>query len=177
MEKPIKKRKKGKTGNEKMKEFINAYLNSYYDEWYWNMRFKLYKTDIMKIKRYLYLYCLKRMEAKNNAALGTRENGGAAFKGKPHFPHGIKGIFIAADAQIGENVTIYQQVTIGVKNFGDDRAPIVGNNVIIGAGAKIIGPVVVGNNVAIGANAVVVKDVPEGCTVVGNPGRIIMNQR
>lgn len=88
-------------------------------------------------------------------------------------PHGLKGIFIAPVAAIGENVTIYQQVAIAVKYPGDTVAPVIGNNVLIGAGAKIIGNIHIGNNVNIGANVVVISDVPDNCTVAGNPGKII----
>lgn len=82
-------------------------------------------------------------------------------------PHNI-GIVIAGNAKIGEYVTIFQQVTIGVDGIGkSENAPQIGNHVIIGAGAKIIGSVKIGNYVVIGANAVVTKDVPDNKTVVG----------
>lgn len=74
-------------------------------------------------------------------------------------------------ASIGENVTIFQGVTIG--SMRGKGAPTIGNNVVIAAGAAIIGKVKVGNNCFIGANAVVVKDVPDGAVVVGNPAKII----
>lgn len=81
-------------------------------------------------------------------------------------PHLI-GIVIAGKAFIGDNCTIFHQVTIGIdgKNQG---APKIGDNVFIGAGAKILGPVTIGDNCKIGANAVVTKDVASGATVVGN---------
>lgn len=81
---------------------------------------------------------------------------------------------IITDCVIGDNVTIMHQTTIG-KSRGGNRAgsPIIGSNVFIGAGAKIIGRVKIGNNVAIGANAVVTKDVPDGCVVVGIPAKVI----
>lgn len=66
---------------------------------------------------------------------------------------------------------IYQQVTVGYSD--DEKAPIIGDNVTIFPGAKVIGDVVIGNNVVIGANAVVVKNVPANCTVVGVPAYII----
>ena len=77
---------------------------------------------------------------------------------------------IVADS-IGENCWINQQVTIGYSK--DERAPIIGDNVNINAGAKVIGSIRIGNNVKIGANAVVVKDVPDNCTVVGVPAYIV----
>lgn len=63
-------------------------------------------------------------------------------------------------------------MTIGYKN-GSDGLPVIGNNVFIGAGSKILGPVVIGDNVTIGANAIVIKNVPANCTVAGVPARIV----
>jgi serine O-acetyltransferase len=100
----------------------------------------------------------------------------AAIENIPVLPHGLKGIFISQGAIIGKNCVIYQQVTIGsntLKNNKKAGAPILGDNVYIGAGAKIIGNVRIGSNVRIGANAVVVKDVGDNCTVVMNEPRII----
>ena len=72
--------------------------------------------------------------------------------------------------KIGENCHIYQQVTIG---FNGTEQPVIGNNVRICCGAKVIGGVNIGNNVVIGANAVVVKDVPDNVVVAGVPAKII----
>ena len=92
-------------------------------------------------------------------------------------PHGFYGIFISQRAKVGEGCTIYQQVTIGSNDIPNSRgAPIIGNNCLIGAGAKIIGNVHVGNNVRIGANAIVVDDVPDNCTVVMNKPRVIVRK-
>lgn len=87
--------------------------------------------------------------------------------------HGI-GVVIGETAVLGENVTLYQGVTLG--GTGKDtgkRHPTLGNDVTIGAGAKVLGPITLGNHVKVGAGAVVLKDVPDQCTVVGNPGRIV----
>ncbi len=98
------------------------------------------------------------------------------FLGVPILPHGLHGVFISKDAIIGEEVTIFHQVTIGSiqtkgsKNMG---APRIGNNVLIGAGAKILGGIQVGNNVKIGANSVVINDIPDNSTVIGVPAIII----
>ncbi|CAH6888816.1 Serine acetyltransferase [Vibrio chagasii] len=92
------------------------------------------------------------------------------------FPHGIHGIFISKSAIIGERVTIYQQVTIGSnqelghKRFG---APKVGDNCLIGAGAKIIGNIIIGNNVNFGSNVSVARDVPGNTTVIVGEQRFI----
>ena len=91
-------------------------------------------------------------------------------------PHGLAGIFIAANAHVGSGCTIFHQVTIGSNTFKDSKgfgAPKIGNNVYIGAGAKIIGGITVGDNVRIGANAVVTFDVPENATVVAGATRVI----
>ena len=87
--------------------------------------------------------------------------------------HG-EGVVIGETAIIGDDVIIYQQVTLGGtgKEQGK-RHPTVKNNVIIGAGAKILGNITIGNHVRIGAGSVVVNDVPDNCTVVGVPGRIV----
>lgn len=103
----------------------------------------------------------------------------STFKGIPVFPHKFYGIFISNGAKIGKNCTIFQQVTIGSNNLQDSPhkgCPIIGDNVYIGAGAKIIGKCTVGNNVRIGANAVVVKDVPDNTIVVNQECRYITKQ-
>ena len=85
-----------------------------------------------------------------------------------YIEHGFATI-ITADS-IGKNVWINQQVTIG---YNGDKAPIIGDDVVIYAGAKVVGGVRVGNNVTIGANAVVNKDIPDNCVVGGVPARIL----
>jgi serine O-acetyltransferase len=85
-------------------------------------------------------------------------------------PH-PNGVVIHEDAVIGNNCMVMQQVTIGMTAEG--KAPTIGNDVYIGAGAKILGNVRVGDGVRIGAQAVVLSDVPAHCTVVGIPARII----
>ena len=83
-------------------------------------------------------------------------------------------IVVNSNTIIGDNVNISQGVTIGQANRGKNKgAPVIGNEVYIGPGAKIVGSVKIGNNVAIGANAVVTKDVPDGAVVVGIPAKII----
>ena len=94
----------------------------------------------------------------------------AVIKGIPSLPHGLQGIFISRDAQIGEDCWIYQNVTIGEVN---KKAPVIGDRCLIGAGAVVVGGVTIGNDVKIGAGAVVSTDIPDGCTVVSQPARII----
>ena len=81
----------------------------------------------------------------------------------------LNGIYIHNNATLGENCTVFQQVTIGLNEHRSDynKAPQIGNRVYIGAGAKIIGNVIIGDDVIVGANAVVTKNVPSGVTVVG----------
>lgn len=86
--------------------------------------------------------------------------------------HGM-GVVIGETSIIGDNVLLYQGVTLGGTGLEKGkRHPTIGNNVVIGAGAKVLGNITIGDNSYIGANAVVVKDVPANSTVVGVPGRI-----
>ena len=88
--------------------------------------------------------------------------------------HGM-GVVIGETAEIGDNVLLYHGVTLG--GTGKDkgkRHPTVGNNVVIGAGAKVLGPIYIGSNSKIGANSVVLNNVPEGATAVGIPAKNII---
>jgi len=84
------------------------------------------------------------------------------------------GVVINGRVRGGRNVLIEHQVTIGAKRY---QSPTLGDDVFIGAGAKIVGPVTIGSRVRIGANAVVLKDVPDDCTAVGIPARIVRRPR
>ena len=159
----------------RIERVINGMISHYNDKKYWKIKFKL-NTQKIKIIRYYYLFRLKKMEAYNEASLGNRVDGGSIFLEKPNLPHGIKGIFISDFSKIGKNCTILQQVTIGSKMPGDKSAPTIGNNVFIGAGAKIIGNITIGDNVKIGANCVVVENIPANSTVVCNKPRIIVKK-
>src|SRR5919204_3383564 len=87
--------------------------------------------------------------------------------------HGM-GVVIGETAEIGDNVTLYQGVTLGGTGFATGkRHPTVEDNVTIGSGAKLLGPITVGHGAKIGANSVVIHDVPENSTVVGNPGHVV----
>jgi len=87
--------------------------------------------------------------------------------------HGM-GVVIGETSEIGDHVTLFQGVTLGGtgKQRGK-RHPTIGNHVVVGAGAKVLGPITVGDYVKIGANSVVLQDVPDHSTVVGIPGRIV----
>lgn len=90
--------------------------------------------------------------------------------------HGM-GVVIGETSILGDNVTLFQGATLGGtgKEKGK-RHPTLGDNVVVGAGAKVLGNIAIGDNVAIGANAVVIKDVPSNSTVVGVPGRIVKQE-
>jgi len=97
--------------------------------------------------------------------------------------HGM-GVVIGETAEIGNNVTLYHDVTLGGTTVFDKngkqktkRHPTIGNNVIIGSGAQVLGPITVGNNSKIGSNAIVVKDVQENTTVVGFPAHTIAKNK
>jgi len=94
--------------------------------------------------------------------------------GKDFFIDHGGGVVIGETAKIGDNVTIYQGVVLG-GTLSDPikRHPIIGDNVVVGTGAKLLGPIKIGDNVKIGANSVVVNDVAENSIVVGVPGRVI----
>lgn len=87
--------------------------------------------------------------------------------------HGM-GVVIGETAEIGDDCTLYHGVTLGGTSWNKGkRHPTLGNNVVVGAGAKVLGPITLGESSRVGSNAVVVRDVPPGATVVGIPGHII----
>lgn len=90
--------------------------------------------------------------------------------------HGM-GVVIGETAEIGDNCTLYHGVTLGGTSWAKEkRHPTLGDNVVIGSGAKILGPFKVGNDSKVGSNSVVVKEVPENSTVVGIPGKIVVSE-
>ncbi len=104
---------------------------------------------------------------------GIEIHPGAAIGNRFFIDHG-EGVVIGETAIIGDDVLIYQQVTLGgTGKESGKRHPTIGNNVIIGAGAKVLGNITIGDHVRIGAGSVVVNDVPEYSTVVGVPGRVV----
>ena len=102
---------------------------------------------------------------------GVEIHPAAKIGGEFFIDHG-SGVVIGETTEIGERVTLYQGVTLGGIGFQrGKRHPTVGDNVTVGSGAKLLGPIAVGDGAKIGANTVVVEDVPPGSTVVGNPGQ------
>ncbi len=114
---------------------------------------------------------LPRMIAYATRSMTGVEIHPAAQIGKEFFIDHGSGVVIGETATVGDRVTLYQGVTLGGTGFQrGKRHPTLGDNVTVGSGAKLLGPIAVGDNAKIGANTVVVEDVPPGATVVGNPG-------
>jgi serine O-acetyltransferase len=104
------------------------------------------------------------------AATGVEIHPGATIGRRFFIDHGM-GVVIGETAEIGDDVMIYHDVTLGGRSLQrTKRHPTIGDGVVIGAGARVLGPVTVGAGAQIGANAVVVRDVPAGAVVVGVPG-------
>jgi len=107
---------------------------------------------------------------------GIEIHPGAKIGKRFFIDHGM-GVVIGETATIGDDVTIYHGVTLGGTSFkGGIRHPQLGNNVIIGSGAQLLGPIKVGEGAKIGSNAVVIKDVPANATMVGVPARAVENK-
>jgi serine O-acetyltransferase len=125
-----------------------------------------YRIKLKFIARWISQICTRRT--------GIEIHPGAKIGKELFIDHG-HGVVIGETAEVGDNCTIYHQVTLGgtghVKHC--KRHPTVGNNVLIGAGSKILGPVVIGDNSMIGAGSVVVDDVPAGTTVTGVKAKVI----
>lgn len=129
-----------------------------FNHWLWQNNFKLTARFLSQVSRFL---------------TGIEIHPGARI-GKAFFiDHGM-GVVIGETTEIGDNVTLYHDVTLGGTTVFDKngkvttkRHPTIGNNVIIGSGAQVLGPIVIGDNVKIGSNAIVTKDVAPNTTVIG----------
>jgi serine O-acetyltransferase len=109
----------------------------------------------------------------NRAITGIEIHPGAQIGERFFIDHGM-GVVIGETAEIGDNVLMYHGVSLGGTSMQKaKRHPTIGNNVVIGAGAKVIGAITIGDNVKIGAGSVVVRSVPPNATVVGVPGRVV----
>ncbi len=141
---------------------------------FWRRReYILHGTGPRRLLKPFYMLGNSRLLVRCNASI-------PATDAIAHFtaPHGFSGIYISANARVGEGCVLFHQVTIGSNTLGDSRgagAPTLGKNVYVGAGAKIIGNVTVGDNARIGANCVVTHDVPANATVVLPPPRVILH--
>ena len=126
--------------------------------WLWRHRLKLPGRFVSHLGRFF---------------SGIEIHPGAVIGEQLFIDHGM-GVVIGETARIGDRVTLYHGVTLGGTSWRKGkRHPTLGNGVVVGAGAKILGPVTVGDGAAVGSNAVVVKDVAPGDTVVGIPARVV----
>ena len=108
---------------------------------------------------------------------GIEIHPGATIGRRFFIDHGM-GVVIGETAEIGDDVTLYHGVTLGGTSWKEGkRHPTLGNGVVVGAGAKILGPITIGAEAKIGSNAVVVKDVPAGATAAGIPARILNEEK
>lgn len=124
------------------------------------------------VKRKIAVLLCRRIEAKKCSTTGTGPVGNSCMLKEPLIlPHGLSGIIIARNVEIGKHVAIYQHVTIAESEKW--KKTIIDDNVIIGAGAVILNNPHIGKGAKIGANAVVLTDVPEKATAVGCPARMI----
>ncbi len=106
---------------------------------------------------------------------GIEIHPGAKIGRRFFIDHGM-GVVIGETAEIGDDCTVYHGVTLGGTSWEKGkRHPTLGNGVVVGAGAKVLGPITIGDNARVGSNAVVVRDVPADATVVGIPGRVVMD--
>ena len=124
------------------------------------------------------LHWLARMNSQLARFLtGIEIHPGARIGRRFFIDHGM-GVVIGETAEIGENVTLYHQVTLGGTSWdAGKRHPTLEDNVVVGAGAKVLGPITIGTGARIGSNSVVVRDVDAGSTVVGIPARVVAKVR
>lgn len=139
---------------------FHAMLFYRFSHWLWNHRLKFFGRFVSHLGRFF---------------TGIEIHPGAKIGPGFFIDHGM-GVVIGETAEIGKDCTLYHGVTLGGTSWAKEkRHPTLGDNVVIGSGAKILGPFTVGSNSKVGSNSVVVKEVPESATVVGIPGRIVMS--
>ena len=132
---------------------------------FWRL-YQLRKEAKNRLLRDLFTFLMNRSAHRHGGYVGP----GAEFESPPVLPHGLHGVFISRYAVVGARCKIYQNVTIGEV---DGKAPVIGPDCLIGAGAVLVGAIRVGRGVRIGAGAVVCQDIPDGSTVVAPPSRIL----
>lgn len=129
-----------------------------FSHWLWNARLKWIARVISTFSRWI---------------TGIEIHPGAKIGCGFFIDHGM-GVVIGETAEVGDDCTLYHGVTLGGTSWNKGkRHPTLGNDVVVGAGAKVLGPIMINNGARIGSNAVVVKEVPAGATVVGIPGHIV----
>jgi serine O-acetyltransferase len=140
---------------------LHALLIYRFSHFLWNHRLKLVGRVLSQFGRFI---------------TGIEIHPGATIGRRFFIDHGM-GVVVGETSVIGDNVTLYQGVTLGGKSWKKEkRHPDLADHVVVGAGTKIIGPCLIGAYTRIGANSVVVRDTPPRSTVVGVPGRIILSQ-
>lgn len=117
-------------------------------------------------------FAARALSQAMRAVTGIEIHPGATIGRRVFIDHGM-GVVIGETAEVGDDVMLYHAVTLGGRSLAQTkRHPTLGDGVVVGAGARILGPVIVGSHSRVGANAVVVKDVPESATAVGIPARV-----
>ncbi len=140
---------------------VHALLFYRFSHWLWLHRLKWLSRFFSALGRWI---------------TGIEIHPGAKIGRRFFIDHGM-GVVIGETAEIGDDCTLYHGVTLGGTSWKQGkRHPTLGDNVVVGAGAKVLGPIRLGEGCRVGSNAVVVKDVPDFCTVVGIPGKIVNNR-
>lgn len=138
---------------------LHAIFTHRLTHWLWRRGFRLMARVLSYLNR-----MFTQIDIHPGATIGRRF----------FIDHGC-GVVIGETAEIGDDVTLYHGVTLGGTSWsGGKRHPTLANGVVVGAGAKILGNIVIGQNARVGANSVVIADVPDGMTVVGIPGRVVV---
>jgi serine O-acetyltransferase len=141
---------------------VHALIMHRVSHWFWNKRFYWFGRMFSHLGRWL---------------TGIEIHPGATIGRRVFIDHGM-GVVIGETAVIGDDCTLYHGVTLGGTSWNKGkRHPTLETGVVIGAGAKVLGPITIGKNAKIGSNAVVVKDVPENATAVGIPARILEEEK
>src|SRR5579859_1069641 len=141
---------------------LHAILIHRVSHWLWSQRVRWIGRMLSHIGRFL---------------TGIEIHPGATIGRRVFIDHGM-GVVIGETAEIGDDCTLYHGVTLGGTTWNrGKRHPTLGRGVVIGAGAKVLGPINVGDGAKIGSNAVVVKDVPPGGTAIGVPARILLEDQ
>ena len=130
-------------------------------------RYRVRPSPLLKIFSLIYKIWFKFTQIVTGIELPCEVEIGRSFV-IDHFG----GIVISGYAKFGDNCRIRNGVVVGLQRVDEPCAPVIGNNVDIGSGAKVLGPIKIGNNVVIGANAVVIRDVPDNCIAAGGPAVI-----
>ena len=151
-----------------VRERVTEYSKGDNLDLFWRL-FRLRERTRSRLGGEALTFLLSRMARRHGGYVGRT----AVIEGFLSLPHGLHGVYISRYASIGADCRIYQNVTIGEVR---GKAPQIGRNCLIGAGAVVGGAIRIGDGVKIGAGAVVCTDVPEGCTVVASPSRILRRE-